>query len=542
MHSLTRRSLLGGAAAAASLPMLASPSTAAGIVEQLVTTASRPEAVALVRVRLDAAFRAVLHRFDTTEHVHDGWVEVVAWPGDRRRLAEAGATVELVDVDLAASFVSDRLREATLRRERPQERQTYRVLQEYIDDLDRLVELAPDVARRFTLPDATHEGRPIEGVIIGADVAVADTDGRAQAMMCGLHHAREWPSAELTMMFAEMLVEGWLGGDAEITGLLQQLCVFVIPVCNPDGFVRSRETVPYVDELAFVEGLTLYAQEGPYHRKNLRDTLGTGLPYEPQQGIDINRNYPYHWGGVGASDVPVQQTYHGESPQSEPEIVALADLFRRTQILTAISNHTSGDLVLRPWGWTAAPPPDEAALAALGDDMAGPMGYTSGSWNQALYPGTGIIDDWMYGTLGTYCYTLEHGSSFHPAYGDNVPGYWQDNRQAHLKMLHAALDTEQHAIITGTAPAGTVLTLAKDCTIPLSNPVGGEYTEHLEATMVVGDSGAFTWHVNPSPTARTVEEGGEEEPYTLTATHPDGTTSSTTFVVERGDVRDVGPR
>ncbi len=540
MHLLSRRSLLGAAGAAASLPLLASPSAAAGLVEHLSTTASRPEAVALVRVRLDTAFREVMHRFDATEHVHDGWVEVVAWPGDRARLAQAGATVELLDADLGASFVADRLREATLRRERPQERQTYRVLQEFVDDLDRLVDLAPDVAKRFTLADVTHEGRSIEGVIIGADVAVADTDGRAQSMMCGLHHAREWPSAELTMMFAEALVEGWVDGDAEITGLLSQLCVFVIPVCNPDGFVRSRETVPYVDELASVEGLTLYAQEGPYHRKNLRDTLGTGLPYEPQQGIDINRNYPYHWGGVGASDIPLQQTYHGTAPQSEPEIVALADLFRGTQILTAISNHTSGDLVLRPWGYTPDAPPDEDALAALGDDMAEPMAYRSGSWNEALYPGTGIIDDWMYGTIGTYCYTLEHGSSFHPAYGDNVPGYWQDNRQAYLKMLHAATDADQHAILIGTAPAGSVLTLAKDCAIPLSEPEGGTYAEHLEATMVVGEWEVFAWHVNPSATAQTVLDGATPEPYTLTVTRPDGTSDTQTFVVARGDVHDLG--
>ena len=541
MHSFSRRSLLAGAAASSAATLL--PATgAAALAGDLVSRASRTEPTALVRVRLTDAFREVTAGFDLTEHVHDGQVEVVAWPGDRARLRAAGISWEEVEGDLGARFVADRLAEAADGRARPQERTGYRVLDDYRADMNRLVELAPDLVRPLLLDSPlTHEGRAIHGLVIGADVAVADSDGRPQAMMCGLHHAREWPSGELTIMFAEALVEGWLDGDAEVTGLLEQLCVFVIPVSNPDGFVRSREAVPYVEEVAVVEGLTLLAQEGPYHRKNLLKHTALPGSFEPQQGVDINRNYPYMWGGVGASGTTTSQTHYGPGPGSEPEIEALTGLFRSTQILAAISNHTSGDLVLRPWGWTPAEPPDEDALAALGDDMAGPMGYTSGSWNEALYPGTGIIDDWMYGTLGTYCYTLEHGSSFHPVYGDNVPGYFADNWQAHLKLLRSAVDTAQHAVLVGTAVPGTVLTLAKDISIPLSRAADGatRVEEHLEATMVVGEDGSFAWHVNPSVGAETLESGGQPEHYVLTAQAPDGTVRTWSGVARRGDELEV---
>jgi hypothetical protein len=543
MHVLSRRSLLTGALGtlgALALPgrAVAGPADPAGLADALTSRATRPTPVALGRVRLDAAFRAVMADFDVTEHVHDGAVEVVLWPGDRDRLAAAGVPVRVVEPDLGARYVADRLTEAVRARELPTERQAYRVLADYLADMDRLATAHPELVKPFTL-DAplSHEGRPIHGIVIGAHVAAADGDGRPQAMMCGLHHAREWPSGELTIMFAEALVEGWAAGDPEITALLSQLCVFVLPVCNPDGFVRSRETVPYVEEAALAESLTLYAQEGPYHRKNLLKTTALPGPYEPQQGVDINRNYPYMWGGVGASASATSQTYFGPGPGSEPEIQALTAFLRGTQILTAISNHTSGDLVLRPWGYTAEEPPDEEALATLGDDMAAPMGYTSGSWNEALYPGTGIIDDWMYGTLGTYCYTLEHGSSFHPVYGDNVPGYWADNRQAYLKLLHAAVDEGQHAVLHGVAPAGTVLTLTKACTIPLSRVVDGsrELAEALEARMVVGPEGTFAWHVNPSPTAATLLAGDEPEAYVLTAAEPGGATRTWTGVAHRGE-------
>ena len=49
--------------------------------------------------------------------------------------------------------------------------------------------------------------RRIRGIEISADVERAATDGRATAFMCGLHHAREWPSAELPM---EQELSRWL--------------------------------------------------------------------------------------------------------------------------------------------------------------------------------------------------------------------------------------------------------------------------------------------------------------------------------------------
>ena len=107
MHSFSRRSLLAGAAASSAATLL--PATgAAALAGDLVSRASRTEPTALVRVRLTDAFREVTAGFDLTEHVHDGQVEVVAWPGDRARLRAAGISWEEVEGDLGARFVADR--------------------------------------------------------------------------------------------------------------------------------------------------------------------------------------------------------------------------------------------------------------------------------------------------------------------------------------------------------------------------------------------------------------------------------------------------
>jgi hypothetical protein len=542
-RGITRRSLLRGAATAGALAVVGGAPAAAA--ERLSSATARIAAVtSLARVRYDrSTINALNASFDVTEHVSDGWVEVVLHPGDQLRLERMGIDYDIAVEDLVGQFAQERLTELARAERDPQQRQTYRTLAEYEADLARLVELAPQLVAPFELPVATHQDRRIQGIEIGGDITRAATDGRPTALICGLHHAREWPSGELTIMFAEDLVHQYVAGDAATVALLDGLRLLVIPVCNPDGFVRSRETVPYnaVYDIAFQ-----FPQEGPYQRKNLRANFG--LPAEPQQGVDTNRNYPYMWGGVGASSSWFSQTFHGPTPGSEPEVIALMDLFRSTHVLTAISNHTHGRLVLRPWGYTSEPAPDEDALAALGDAMAEHNKYRSGLWNVALYPGTGIVDDWSYGLFGTYCYTLEHGSAFHPVYGDNVPQQYALNRPAFLELLNTALDPAHHGILQGTAPAGTSLRLAKSMSAPLSVAVGGGQTvdEHLETTLVVGDDGAFAWHVNPSPTAATLlaidwgeATAADREQYTLTAVLPDGTTTVQQLLVERGKVYDL---
>ena len=522
---VSRRAFLAGSAVAAAAA--ATPAAALG----RGTVLAAP-GLSLLAVRLDTGLLPeLLAGFDVTEHVHDGEVEVVATVADRLRLDALGARYRVVDADLLRTFTAARRREQQLAATAPQTRQSYRTLAEYVADLDRLAAIAPQVVRRFELPTPTHQGRRLQGVVLGTGSGVAD--GRPTAFLCGLHHAREWPSGELTMMFAEDLVDGFLAGDAECVELLSSLRLIVVPVANPDGFVRSRETLPYQPT---VDSAVQLAQEGPYQRKNLRST--TGLPVEPQQGVDTNRNYPYAWGGVGASGSSTSQTYYGPAPGSEPEVVAMTDLLRAEQVLAGISNHTHGRLVLRPWGYTSEPSPDEEVLAELGDAMAAFNGYTSGLWNVALYPGTGIVDDWSYGLLGTLCYTLEHGSAFHAAYGDTVPQQYAANRPAFVTMLRAALDERLHGVLDLTGPEGTVVELSKTVSAPLSKPHAGamEVAETVVTRLVLPRTGTTAWHVNPSPTAATLLADAEPERYAVTAVRPDGTTSlRTDLLVRRGD-------
>jgi hypothetical protein len=70
---------------------------------------------------------------------------------------------------------------------------------------------------------------------------------------------------------------------------------------------------------------------------------------------------------AGSSSEPCSDTYHGKSPNSEPEIKAQVDyvtaLIESTgkPLSAFISYHSYSQLILLPWGWAADPKPDNFA-------------------------------------------------------------------------------------------------------------------------------------------------------------------------------------
>jgi murein tripeptide amidase MpaA len=94
------------------------------------------------------------------------------------------------------------------------------------------------------------------------------------ALLMGAHHAREWPSIEVPMATAKKLLEEY-ETSAEIKELVDNREIWIVPMVNPDGVVYSME-------------------KSRYWRKNRRNNGGTF-------GVDLNRNYGYQWGSVGAS-------------------------------------------------------------------------------------------------------------------------------------------------------------------------------------------------------------------------------------------------
>ncbi|MBW3620495.1 MAG: twin-arginine translocation signal domain-containing protein [Actinobacteria bacterium] len=438
----------------------------------------------LARVWPTPGTSRLLDGFDDTHNVFDdGSVELLLWPGDEQRLRATGMRFEVTERDLiardAALFGDGRGVRPLGLAPQPGETAdgTYRDLAQHNADMQQLAATYPLLCELFELPEKSLQGRTIYGLEIAEDVA--RKDGRPVFYNDGIHHSREWPAAEVPIMWAYDLLEAYArveageAGTTESSSELDDLRLhhlvrttrnLVVPVVNVDGYDYSRTGPAGTGRDVFDSSFTgINPLAGmQYWRKNMRSAakaLNTGtesgipqngvLPTTPGAvGVDNNRNYSYRWGGDGSSGSMISQTYRGDLPFSEPESRNVRALHERYQCVAGITHHTSGNLVLWAWGDTHDDAPDDVLLARLGFACGDYVKYRP-TKSIDLYVTTGTCSDWMYGTFGSVSYTFEHaGNSFHPPYLEVVPQFYANNRRAFMLMAELiCLEPEQRDLM-----------------------------------------------------------------------------------------------
>ena len=555
--ALSRRSFLRAAALSMGAISMGATTASASAVTALPSTLKDVLQVVVAFPRTDRQ-RAALPNFDDTHAIVDGGVELLLWPGDLARLQATGMPYEVRIADLLAHEAAEASTAAAVDTvvAVPGGVTDYRDLADFhavFEQLERDAAEHPGLhARVITLPIRSFEGREIKGVEIWMG---EEADGRGIAYVDGCHHAREWPAAEYPALFARWLVDEAVAGNGRVTSMLSGVKVRIVPVINVDGFAYSRSwagTVMDNSTLGIVAG-----GQGAYVRKTQRNNplVTTGVDSPIFYGVDPNRNYAYLWGGTTGSLVngvdapifastssnPTDQTYYGTEPFSEPEVANNRDFFLHNNVITYLSNHTSGRLILRPWGHTTDACPDEALLVEMGDAMSRAtetddlVGYES-KIGLGLYPTLGTSNDWAYAATGTLGYVIEHSTAFHPGYFSfHGPGtQWPYVMEMFLRAAEYAGDPRCFATLTGkitdasgAALAGTI-TLAKAFTTPFAGleeyqgtgqltAMASELEEAIELTLPVGPTGEWEWHVNPS-TRPIAEIGNTVETYRMTVT------------------------
>ncbi len=282
--------------------------------------------------------------------------------------------------------------------------------------------------------------------------AAADPD-RPRMVVFGSIHAREYAPAEINTRFAEWLVHGY-GHDPEATWLVDHNDFRLVLQVNPDG--------------------RKHAEQQQMWRKNTNDTNGS---CGSDSGIDLNRNFPFHWNithGQGSEGSPCGETYRGPVKMSEPETENLVAYVagscssdgacsggvfadRRSGSMNpsslpddggAAPEETSGffldlhsysNLVMWPWGDTPGAAPNRDDLRTLGRRLAWFNGYYP-QQSDELYPTDGTTVDTMYGLLGVASYTFETDEQFFQQCGsfegDTAPKNIDALRYA-ARALHA---------------------------------------------------------------------------------------------------------
>ena len=157
------------------------------------------------------------------------------------------------------------------------------------------------------------EGRELNVIKISDNVSIDEAE--PNIFIIGCHHAREWISVEVPLLFAQYLLEQYQD-NPEVRRAVDGVQVYIMPIQNPDGLEFSIHTYRM-------------------WRKNRRYNGNLGW------GVDTNRNYGYMWGydDEGSSPDPYSEVYRGPAPFSEPETEAVRQFLLAHPPAGTISYH-----------------------------------------------------------------------------------------------------------------------------------------------------------------------------------------------------------
>lgn len=280
--------------------------------------------------------------------------------------------------------------------------------QAIVSRLQAIATTNPEVA---TLVDLGPSWQTVQGSANRRILAIRITHGPAakpKALFTAGHHARELAPPEIAMRLIEELVGGYGKNDA-LTKLVDTRETWVVPVMNPDGRVD-------------VEG------GNDMWRKN-RHTFAKSV------GVDLNRNYDSHFSGGDTN--PNNETYHGQSAFSEPELLGLRDLYAKEKFAVSMDYHAYAGAVIWPPGWDRGNTPDQAAFAKIGQVLTAKNGYDGDTIARRFYLAPGSICDWAYEKFGVMAFGAEMGTSFRPA-ATELPKLYAENRDGALHLIQIA--------------------------------------------------------------------------------------------------------
>jgi len=246
---------------------------------------------------------------------------------------------------------------------------SYRTYDEHVTFLNDLADTYPELAETFSLGTSV-EGRPLWAIRI-----TGPGNDKPGVMYHGVQHGNEVMGACVVAYMAEYLLTKY-DSDPEVQKVVDDVEWFLLPIMNPDGYPNDR------------------------HNAN---------------GADLNRDWGGPWTGPGAF--------------SEPETAAMRDFFlTHPNIRAHIDFHSSGQMIMWPWGYTEELCEDNPTFEMLGDEMAalifevhGTNYARRGPINTTIYPVMGDAVDYAYGVLGIWAITPELNFSQYPPTSYIVP-------------------------------------------------------------------------------------------------------------------------
>lgn len=198
-------------------------------------------------------------------------------------------------------------------------------------------------------------GKDLQEIIIG--------NGNKRVHFDGSFHANEWITTPIIMTFLNdyllsLTSQGSIRGVLT-TPLYEQTFLSIVPMVNPDGVNLVINGPP---------------TEEPY-RSNVIEWNSGSTNFSGWKaninGVDLNDQFPALWELERDRNPksPGPRDYGGESPLSEPEAIAMADLTRKRDFARVLPFHTQGQVIY--WGFEDLQPPENEVLAIQFGEASG---------------------------------------------------------------------------------------------------------------------------------------------------------------------------
>ena len=270
-------------------------------------------------------------------------------------------------------------------------------------------------------------GEEIEMIVIGS--------GPLKLGVNAAHHANEWITTPLTLMFAERFAEAIVQNGAvagvEAKLLAQNATLYIIPLVNPDG----------VD---LVNGA--FEEEDSYYQ-SARALAGfyPSIPFPSGWkanigGIDLNLGYPVGWEKARAIKFahgfnrPGPRDYVGTHPFEAPEVRTMMDITNKIKFDRTISYHTQGAEIY--FDYQGESPNGARRLA---DRFASVSGYSvSSAPHDSGFAG---YKDWFIKTYQKCGFTIEAGRGVNPLPISMLPEIYRENEGILVAAMMPDADT-----------------------------------------------------------------------------------------------------
>ena len=270
-------------------------------------------------------------------------------------------------------------------------------------------------------------GRRIEAVRIGT--------GPRRVGVNAAHHANEWITTPLTLLFLERYSEA-VRADGTIAGerardVFDTATLTLVPLVNPDGVDLVTGAIGEGDSFyESAKALSAFYPDIPFPSGWKANV----------SGVDLNLGYPAGWENARAIKFaqgytrPGPRDYVGTRPLETPENRAMAELTGKERFDRAIAYHTQGGEIY--YAYRGYAPQGSEPLA---ERFAEVSGYTA--TDVRYESGFAGYKDWAIDAFNMNAFTVEAGRGENPLPIGDLASMYAENEPLLIEALYAPDET-----------------------------------------------------------------------------------------------------